>query len=151
MLAAVTVGIYMGRRTSVLTSPQSRMQGNAVWEIVQFLLNSALFVLIGLQLPDIARRAREHGRRRAVRDGALIAATVMVVRLLWVFPFTYLPRLIPSLRERSPSPPWQETLLIGWTGMRGAVSLAAALALPLLTDAGADFPNRELSSSARSR
>ncbi len=145
VLAAVTVGIYMGRLTSVLTSPTTRIQGHAVWEIVQFLLNSALFVLIGLQLPGILDGIGSLDRGEVFRDGALIAATVIVVRLLWVFPFTYLPRrLIPRLGRRGTAPPWQQTLIVGWTGMRGAVSLAAALALPLVTDAGEEFPNREL-------
>ena len=145
VLAAVTVGIYMGRLTSVLTSPTTRIQGHAVWEIVQFLLNSALFVLIGLQLPGILDGIGSLDQSEVFRNGALIAATVIVVRLLWVFPFTYLPRrLIPRLRRNGSAPPWQQTLIVGWTGMRGAVSLAAALALPLVTDAGGEFPDRDL-------
>ena len=145
ILAAVTVGIYMGRLTSQLTSPTTGIQGAAVFEIVQFLLNSALFVLIGLQLPGILDGIEEVATGDLILDGALIAATVIAIRMLWVFPFTYGPRyLVPSPRRGHPSPPWQHTLLIAWTGMRGAVSLAAALALPLVTDAGADFPNRDL-------
>jgi monovalent cation/hydrogen antiporter len=145
VLAAVTVGIYMGRLTSQLTSPTTRIQGTAVWEIVVFLVNSALFVMVGLQLPTVIDGIDQIGNWTLVRDGALIAATVMLVRLAWVFPFTYLPRrLIRRLREASPAPPWRHTLLVAWTGMRGAVSLAAALALPLATDAGAGFPQRDL-------
>ena len=144
VLAAVTIGIYMGRRTSVLTTPTTRIQGQAVFEIVQFLLNSALFVLIGLQLPAVLDGIDSIDQSEIFLDGALIAATVMLVRLFWVFPFTYLPRrLVPAIRRNDPSPPWQNTLIVAWTGMRGAVSLAAALALPLVTDAGADFPNRD--------
>ena len=90
VLAAVTVGIYMGRLTSELTTPTTRIQGQAVFEIVQFLLNSALFVLIGLQLPAVLEGIGSADRMDLVRDGALIAATVMLVRLLWVFPLTYL-------------------------------------------------------------
>jgi len=145
ILAAVTVGIYMGRLTSVLTSPTTRIQGNAVWEIVQFLLNSALFVLVGLQLPGVLDGIDEIATGELILDGAAIAATVIAIRMLWVFPFTYGPRyLFSRVRRADPSPPWQHTLLVAWTGMRGAVSLAAALALPLLTDAGSDFPNRDL-------
>ena len=144
VLAAVTIGIYMGRRTSVLTTPTTRIQGQAVFEIVQFLLNSALFVLIGLQLPAVLDGIDSIDQSEIFLDGALIAATVMLVRLFWVFPFTYLPRrLVPAIGRNDPSPPWQNTLIVAWTGMRGAVSLAAALALPLVTDAGADFPNRD--------
>jgi CPA1 family monovalent cation:H+ antiporter len=144
ILAAVTVGIYMGRLTSVLTTPTTRIQGQAVWEIVQFLLNSALFVLIGLQLPAILDSIAGDDVGTLIGEGALIAATVMVVRLLWVFPFTYLPPLLIPRRERQATPPWQHTLVVAWTGMRGAVSLAAALALPLLVDDGAAFPDRDL-------
>ena len=145
VLAAVTIGIYMGRLTSQLTSPATRIQGNAVFEILQFLLNSALFVLVGLQLPAVLDAIDGIDTATLIRDGALIAATVMVVRLLWVFPFTYLPRfMLPWVRSSDPLPPWRWTLIVGWTGMRGAVSLAAALALPLLTDSDALFPNRDL-------
>jgi Na+/H+ antiporter len=145
VLAAVTVGIYMGRLTSVLTTPTTRIQGNAVWEIVQFLLNSALFTLVGLQLPTVLDGIDEVSTGELLLDGGLIAATVIVVRLLWIFPFTYLPRrLMPWIRRHDPYPPWRWTLLTAWTGMRGAVSLAAALALPLTIDGGGDFPNRDL-------
>jgi len=145
VLAAVTVGIYMGRLTSRLTTPTTRIQGNAVWEIVTFLLNSALFVLVGLQLPTVVDGITEVPTAELARDGLLVAATVIVTRIVWVFPFTYLPRRFSSrIRAREPYPPWRHTLLVAWTGMRGAVSLAAALALPLTIDAGGPFPQREL-------
>ncbi len=145
VLAAVTVGIYMGRLTSRLTTPTTRIQGYAVWEIVTFLLNSALFVLVGLQLPTVVDGISEIAAGELARDGLLIAATVIVTRIMWVFPFTYLPRrLSAKIRRREPYPPWRHTLLVAWTGMRGAVSLAAALALPLTIDAGGPFPEREL-------
>ena len=145
VLAAVTVGIFMGRLTSRLTSPTTRIQGVAVWEIVTFLLNSALFVLVGLQLPTVIDGIEGLDTGELIRDGALIAATVMLVRIAWVFPLTYGPRrLFRRMRDSGPSPPWQETLLVAWNGMRGAVSLAAALALPLSVDAGGAFPDREL-------
>lgn len=143
VLAAVTVGVYMGRLTSHLTSPTTRIQGNAVWEILVFLLNSALFVLIGLQLPVVVEDLEGIGVGTLVAQGALIALSVMAIRVAWVFPFTYGPRvLFRRVRERDPSPPWQHTLLVAWTGMRGAVTLAAALAVPLAVDAGSDFPER---------
>jgi monovalent cation/hydrogen antiporter len=144
VLAAVTVGIYMGRLTSQLTTATTRIQGEAVWEIVTFLLNSALFVLVGLQLPAILDGLEGQSRAELFGDGALIAATVMAVRIAWVFPLTYLPRMVfRRVREGGPSPPWQHTLLVAWTGMRGAVSLAAALAIPLTVEGGAAFPDRE--------
>ena len=144
VLAAVTVGIYMGRLTSTLTSPTTRIQGNAVWEIVTFVVNSALFMLVGLQLPTVVEGIGGTSTGELIAQGALIAATVIAVRIAWVFPLTYLPRMLfRRLRERDPSPPWQYTLLVAWTGMRGAVSLAAALALPLRSTAAAPFPERD--------
>jgi Na+/H+ antiporter len=144
VLAAVTVGIYMGRLTSRLTSPATRIQGHAVWEIVTFVLNSALFVLVGLQLPVVVDGI-DGLSGELVADAVLIAATVITVRIAWVFPLTYLPALVSRrLRERDRNPPWQETLIVAWTGMRGAVSLAAALALPFTIDAGGPFPERNL-------
>lgn len=145
VLAAVTVGIYMGRLTSVLTSPTTRIQGNAVWEILQFLLNSALFFLVGLQLPGVIEGIDSIGTAELLADAALVAGTVIVVRLVCVFPFIHLPAAgLGRVRDGEPPPPWRWTLVVGWTGMRGAVSLAAALALPFVTDAGGGFPNRDL-------
>ncbi len=145
VLAAVTVGIYMGRLTSRLTSPTTRIQGVAVFQIVSFLLNSALFVLVGLQLPTVVDGISALDSGELIRDGALIAATVILTRIALVFPFTYLPRrMFRRVREREPYPPLRHTLLVSWTGMRGAVSLAAALALPLVTDADGAFPERDL-------
>ena len=143
VLAAVTVGIYMGRLTSELTTPTTRIQGNGVWEILVFLLNSALFVLIGLQLPLIVDGLDDGALGELIAEGALIAVVVMLIRLLWVFPFTYGPRyLFREARDQGMYPPWQETLLVAWTGMRGAVTLAAALAVPLAIDGGGSFPER---------
>jgi monovalent cation/hydrogen antiporter len=144
ILAAVTVGIYMGRLTSRLTSSTTRIQGHAVWEIVTFVLNSALFILVGLQLPTVVDGI-DGLSGEVIAEAALVAATVIAVRVAWVFPFTYVPQALSRhMRERDPSPPWQHTLIVAWTGMRGAVSLAAALALPLTVDAGGPFPDREL-------
>ena len=144
VLAAVTVGIYMGRLTSKLTSPTTRMQGVAVWEILTFLLNSALFILIGLQLPTVLDGLDQSGAAELIAEGALIAAVVMITRIAWVFPLTYLPRrAFRRFRDLDPAPPWQHTLLVSWTGMRGAVSMAAALALPVAIDAGGAFPVRD--------
>ncbi|MBA2240972.1 MAG: Na+/H+ antiporter [Solirubrobacterales bacterium] len=143
VLAAVTVGVFMGRLTSKLTTPTTRIQGDAVWEIIVFVLNSALFVLVGLQLPAVLDATGDLDGGALILDGLLVGATVIVARLAWVFPATYLPRFaFRSLREKDPPDP-RDTLIVAWTGMRGAVSLAAALAVPLATDSGAPFPERE--------
>jgi CPA1 family monovalent cation:H+ antiporter len=145
VLAAVTAGIYMGWHTPELTTAQTRLQGDAFWEILVFVLNSALFILVGLQLHGIVNRLHGRSTGSLLADAALVSGTVIAIRILWVFPNTYLPRwAFRSIRERDPYPPWQYPVLVSWAGMRGAVSLAAALAIPLSTDAGASFPARDL-------
>ena len=145
VLAAVTVGIYMGAHTSELTTAQTRVQGDAVWEIVVFLLNALLFVAIGLQLPVILDKLSGEPAATLLGYGAIVSATVILIRIAWVFPTTYLPRALSRrIRERDPYPPWQYPAFVSWAGMRGAVSLAAALALPLTTDEGGAFPDRDL-------
>ena len=145
VLAAVTVGVYVGWYTPELTNVQTRLQGDAVWEIVVFLLNALLVALVGLQLRPILDGLAGRSTSSLLVDGAVVSGAVVVSRIVWVFPATYLPRwLFRSVRERDPYPPWQFPAVISWTGMRGAVSLAAALALPLVVDGGAPFPDRDL-------
>jgi CPA1 family monovalent cation:H+ antiporter len=145
VLAVVTAGIYLGWYTPELTTVQTRLQGQGFWEILTFLLNVLLFGLIGLQLRPILDGLAGRGGWSLVGDAAVIVVAVIVVRILWVFPATYLPRwLVPRLRERDPSPPWRYPAFIAWNGMRGAVTIAAALLIPLRTDTGAPFPDREL-------
>jgi monovalent cation/hydrogen antiporter len=145
VLAVVTAGIYIGWHTPELTTVETRLQGDAVWEILTFLLNALLFVLVGLQLPAILDALGGYTNTELAMDALVIVLAVIAVRFAWVFPATYVPRLLsPSLRERDPYPPWQAPVLISWIGMRGAVSLAAALALPLHTDSGAAFDGRSL-------
>ena len=145
VLAAVTVGIYMGAHTSELTTARTRVHGDATWEIVVFLLNALLFVLIGLQLPVILDELSGEPAGTLLLYGLIVSATVIVVRIVGTFLTAYVPRFVSRrIRERDPSPPWQHPAFISWAGMRGAVSLAAALALPLTTDAGAPFPGRDL-------
>jgi Na+/H+ antiporter len=145
VLAAVTVSVYVGWHTPELTTVQTRLQGDAVWEILTFVLNALLFVLVGLQLRPILDSLSGRTIGELVVDGVLISVAVILTRLLWIYPATYVPRFIfPGIRRRDPYPPWQGPTMLGWCGMRGAVSLAAALALPLTTDSGAPFPNRDL-------
>jgi len=145
VIAAVTVGIFMGSRTSRVTTPTVRMQGFAVWEILQFLLNAFLFMLIGLQLPSVLDGLGGRGAGELAGYAALVGAVVVGVRVVWVFVFTYLPRVVfPRIAERDPYPSWRPVAALSWTGMRGGVSLAAALAIPLTIDGGAPFPDRDL-------
>jgi CPA1 family monovalent cation:H+ antiporter len=145
VLAAVTAGIFLGWRTPELTSVQTRLQGAAVWEIFVFVINALLFALIGLQLSGILDALSGVTSGELAWYALLVTGTVVLTRVMWVPVFTYVPRWIfRRLGERDPAPPVSEPLLISWSGMRGAVSLAAALAIPLTTDAGAAFPQRDL-------
>lgn len=145
VLAVVAIGIYHRRHSPEVLSPTTRIQTIAVWEVIVFILNGLIFILIGLQLPTILEEISEYSTATLVWYAVIISAVVIGVRLLWVFPATYIPRMLSRrLRERDPSPSWQPILLIGWTGMRGVVSLAAALALPLVTNNGTPFPQRDL-------
>ncbi len=144
VLAAVTVGIYVGWYTPELTTVRTRLQGDAVWEILVFMLNALLFVLVGLQLRPILDHVSGRSPGTLILDGVIVSVAVIVTRMIWVFPTAYLPRFLsPKLRARDPYPPWQYPTLIGWAGLRGAVSLAAALALPLTAADGAAFPQRD--------
>ncbi|HEV2902716.1 MAG TPA: Na+/H+ antiporter, partial [Gaiellaceae bacterium] len=141
VLAAVTVGIYMGWHTPELTTSQTRLQGQAVWEIVFLVLNSVLFALVGLQLPAILDElSAARTTQELIGYAALVTAVVVLVRFAWVAVGAYTPRMT----RMGVGAPWKGALVLSWSGMRGAVSLAAALALPLTTDAGTAFPNRDL-------
>ena len=139
VLGAVTAGIYLGWHTPELTNPQVRLQGIAVWEIVQYLLNALLFVLIGLQLPVVIDALGDISTPTLLGYAALTCLTVIVVRFAWVFAVLHAPKKV--VRRMSS---WRGAVFLSWAGMRGAVSLAAALALPLETDTGAPFPGRDL-------
>lgn len=145
VLAAVTAGVWLGWRASELTDHTTRLQLTAIWELLQFLLNAVLFVLVGLQLPSVLDQLAGRTPGELAGYGALIAVVVIVVRIVWVYALTYLPRrLSRRIRERDPLPPWSQTTLVAWAGMRGSVSLAAALAIPTEIDSGAAFPDRDL-------
>ena len=145
VLAVVTAGVYIGWLTPELTSVQTRLQGAGVWEILAFLINALLFALVGLQLSHIVNALQATSNGKLITYALLVTGTVIVTRIAWI-PFNvYLPRkLFPRILERDPYPPFSWPLVISWTGMRGAVSLAAALALPLTTHAGHPFDERNL-------
>jgi CPA1 family monovalent cation:H+ antiporter len=145
VLASVSAGVYLGWRAPELIGPQTRIRAYSTWEVLVFLLNATLFMLIGLQLPTIVDGIEGLAASEVIGYSALICATVIAVRFAWLFSMPYVLRLLDrrdSQRERRV--PAAERVVVAWAGMRGAVSLAAALALPLETDAGAPLPDRDL-------
>jgi Na+/H+ antiporter len=139
ILAAVTVGIYIGFRAPGIVSPATRLQGTMLWEVLVFLLNAMLFVLIGLQLPVIVDGLGDFSTPTLLGWGLLVSAVVILTRLVWQNTIVFLIRAIdrrPHLVAQRTT--WQMRTVSGWAGIRGAVSLAAALALP------GGFPERDL-------
>ena len=144
VLAVVAAGLYVGRRSPELFSPNTRMQGLAVWGMAVFVLNGLAFILVGLQLPGILDGLSARPVPSLVWYAAAVSLTVIAVRVAWTFPGAYLPRLLPSVRRRELLPPRRDVAVTAWSGMRGAVSLAAALALPVTLPGGSLFPGRDL-------
>jgi CPA1 family monovalent cation:H+ antiporter len=142
VLATVTAGVYVSRQAGRIFQPEFRLVANAVWDLLIFLLNGMVFLLIGLQLRVIVREPSFALRELWI--GLTVSLLVIVVRILWVYPATYIPRrLFRRIREREPLPAWNYVFVIGWSGMRGIVSLAGALAIPEVTRSGKPFPGRD--------
>ncbi|BFU92715.1 MAG: Na+/H+ antiporter [Nitrospira sp.] len=143
VLSCVAGGIYLRQHFSQVVAPTTRLQGRAVWELVVFVLNGVIFILIGLQLGTLREAVPSDRLWSLVIGGALISVAAIVVRLGWVPLIATIPRYLSStLRARDPLPPWPHIFLVAWTGMRGIVTLAAAMALPVSTGTGAPFPFR---------
>jgi Na+/H+ antiporter len=145
VLAVVAAGLFAGRRSSRVFTAETRLRANTVWELVIFLVNGLIFILIGLQLPHVLSALTSWPIGNLLWYGGAISLTVILVRIAWVFPSTYLPWfLIRRIREREPRPSWRNVTIVAYTGLRGVVSLAAALALPLEVAGGTPFPGRDL-------
>lgn len=145
VVAAVTVGVVLGWRASELTTHTTRLQAFAVWEILQFLLNAVLFVLIGLQLHTALDALEGRDGGELLGYAVLVSAVVIAVRIVWVFALSALDwRVRREIAGPEDGAGWKEVTLVAWSSMRGAVSLAAALAIPLEVDGGAPFPERDL-------
>jgi Na+/H+ antiporter len=145
VLAAVAAGLYIGRLSPEISSARMRIQGFSAWDVLVFLLNATLFLLIGLQLNTILDGLEGYSTGELLGYAALISGTVIGMRFAWTFTIPYVIRALdrrPSQRARRVGAPLR--IVVAWSGMRGAVSLAAALALPFETDAGAPLPQREL-------
>lgn len=146
VLATVVAGIYMSRRLPQITAGHTRLRLYAFWETLIFFLNGLVFILIGLQLPQVLEHLRATHGDHLVRSALLICLILIVLRLAWVYTATYVPRRVwKMLATRDPAPPPGTVFIVAWTGLRGIVSLAAALALPFyLADGTTPFPDRDL-------
>jgi Na+/H+ antiporter len=144
VLACVAGGLYLRQHLSEAVAPVTRLQARAVWDVFVFLLNGVLFILIGLQLASLRPTVGPGEIKPLLVQAAVVSAVAIGVRMVWV-PFAIgLPRLLSAaLRRRDPILEWTRVFLMGWIGMRGIVSLAAALALPFATATGMPFPFRE--------
>jgi len=145
VLAVVAAGLVRGRYAPEIVSAEMRIMARSVWNILVFLLNSLVFILIGLQIHRVVLdNLKFHSGAELAAISVVVTLVAVAVRFLWVFPVAYLPqRLSGNLREDAP-PNKSELFIISWCGMRGIVSLAAALALPLALPGGAPFPHRDL-------
>ena len=138
VISAVVAGLFARRALNSATS-DTRITATAVWQTQLFILNGLVFVLIGLQLRTVLAALSTRSQADAIGLGAAVALTLIVARIAWVFPATYIPRWVsPHIRRVDPAPPWRAVVVVAWSGLRGVVSLAAALALPV------HFPERDL-------
>ena len=145
VIATVACGLYISWNGPLFISSATRLQGIFFWDLVIFLVEGLLFLLTGFQMRLLFEKSKAFPLQDILLTTALVAVIVIVARFAWVYPATYLPRLISKqIRERDPAPSWQTTFVVAFTGVRGAVSLAAALALPLALPNGEGFPHRDM-------
>jgi CPA1 family monovalent cation:H+ antiporter len=145
VLAVVICGVYAGWRSPEIISSRTRLQVRPVWGLVNFILNGLIFILIGLQLPEVLQSLSGHSWGQMIGYASVILIPVILVRLVWVFAASYIPRIFSrKFCVNNPLLNWRQVALVGWTGMRGVDSLAAALAVPLFVKDGTPFPGRDL-------
>ena len=145
VLAVVATGLYLGWVGPRFVAADTRVQNVGMWDVVVFLIEGLIFILVGLSLRPILGNLNGPFARDLTRGAVLVSLTVILARFLWVFPTTYLPRwLSRRLRQRDPSPPWQVPVVVSWAGLRGGDSLVLAAALPTVTAAGRPFPGRDV-------
>ncbi|MFL5725813.1 MAG: Na+/H+ antiporter [Chloroflexota bacterium] len=146
VLATVAAGIWVGRHAPREMSSSVRVAGTAAWQVLLFLINGTVFILIGAQLRSVLAGLGAYSPGQLIGLAVVICVVVIATRILWVYPGTYVPRALSAgIRVREPYPPRRNVFIVSWAGMRGVVSLAAALALPLyLGDGVTPFPFRDL-------
>lgn len=144
VISTVACGLYMSWNGPLLISAATRLQGIFFWDLVIYLIEGLLFLLTGFQMRLLLEKSKVFPLGEILAATALVTLMLIVARFAWVYPATYLPRLIKQIRVRDPSPPWQWVFVLSFAGVRGAVSLAAALALPFALPGGNAFPYRDL-------
>jgi Na+/H+ antiporter len=145
VLAVVVTGLYVGWRAPEVLTSRLRLVAYSVWGMVVFLLNGFIFILIGLELPEVVHGLSGRSLGQAIWISALVVALLIVVRIVWFFSSTFIAKLLRhDSKCRLPRPTWRHLVLLSWAGMRGVDSLAAALALPFVMEDGKPFPERSL-------
>jgi Na+/H+ antiporter len=145
VLATVAAGLYVSWNGPLLIQSATRLQGIFFWDLLIYLIEGIIFLVTGLQARTLMDRIADFSWRELIFATVVTTLIVVAARFVWMFPATYLPRwLSPSLRRRDPAPPWQWPFALAFTGVRGVVSLAAALAIPLTLANGQPFPHRDL-------
>lgn len=145
VMAVVSGGLFMSYRShEVFKTGSTRVNMLGVWTTMIFVMNALVFILIGLELPEIIAGLGEYSIADGIKYGLIISVIVIVLRYLWVFPIAYIPRWLSSSARKDPSPGWKGPLIISWAGMRGVVSLATALSIPLMMNESEAFPHRNL-------
>ncbi len=144
VLAVVTTGLYLSFRSGEIFSHQSRIMAYSFWQVLTYILNGLIFVLIGLQLRSVMNGISDYSTSALLLYGIVTSIVVIIVRFIWVIPAAYLPRMLSKrIREKDPLDP-KQLFIFGWAGMRGVVSMAAALAIPLVLPDSTAFPHRDL-------
>ncbi|WP_159635851.1 Na+/H+ antiporter [Sphingobacterium composti Ten et al. 2007 non Yoo et al. 2007] len=145
VMAVVSGGLFMSYRAhEVFNTGSTRLNMLGVWTTMIFLMNALVFILIGLELPEIVAGLGEYSIADGIKYGLIISVIVILLRYLWVYPAAHLPRLLSPKARKDPSPGWKGPLVISWAGMRGVVSLATALSIPLMLNETEAFPQRNL-------
>lgn len=145
VLAVVSGGLFLSHYSNHYFNYESRMQVNSVWNTLVFILNGVVFILIGLQLPYIIQGLETYSTASVIGYAVIISIASVAIRIIWVYPATYLPRILSKkIRENEKRPSIRNVFIIAWSGMRGVVSLASALTIPLVMENGEMFPHRNL-------
>ncbi|HEY1778929.1 MAG TPA: Na+/H+ antiporter [Roseiarcus sp.] len=145
VLATVAAGLYVSWNGSRLIPSRTRLPGVVFWDFLTYLIEGMVFLITGLQARAVIAGIHHYMTAQVAFAAAVVCAVVIAARFVWMFPGTYLPRwFVPAIRRKDPSPPWQHPFLLAFTGIRGIVSLAAAIAIPFTVADGSPFPDRDL-------